>query len=48
MILLSFQSFYKNLRLAGKPAKVALTQVSKKLIIIPNSALKNPKIALAK
>ena len=43
-----FRSFYKKLRASGKAAKVALTAVSRKLIILLNSALKNPEIALAK
>jgi transposase len=43
-----FRAFYTKLRAAGKPAKVALTAVSRKLIILLNSALKNPEIALAK
>lgn len=43
-----FRAFYKKLRAAGKPGKVALTAISRKLIVLLNSALKNPEITLAK
>lgn len=46
--------FYERLRTAGKPAKVALTAVMRKLLVLlnlalktPDFALKNPKLALA-
>jgi transposase len=38
--------FYARLRLAGKPAKVALTAVMRKLIVLMNHLLKNPSFAL--
>ena len=41
------KTFYEKLRAAGKPAKVALTAVARKLLILLNSALKNPKLCLA-
>jgi transposase len=40
--------FYQRLRAAGKPAKVALTAVMRKLIVLMNHALKNPNFVLAK
>lgn len=43
-----FRAFYQKLRAAGKPAKVALTAVARKFIILLNSALKNHEISLAK
>jgi transposase len=39
--------FYTRLRLAGKPAKVALTAVMRKLIVLMNHTLKNPNFSLA-
>jgi transposase len=39
--------FYKRLRENGKPAKVALTAVMRKLIILLNRLLKNPHFTLA-
>jgi transposase len=39
--------FYQRLRQAGKPAKVALTAVMRKLIILMNHVLKNPDFSLA-
>jgi len=36
------KEFYQRLRAAGKPAKVALTAVMRKLIILMNHILKNP------
>jgi transposase len=36
------KEFYQRLRAAGKPAKVALTAVMRKLIVLMNHALKNP------
>jgi transposase len=36
------KAFYQRLRTAGKPAKVALTAVMRKLIILMNHLLKNP------
>lgn len=40
-------AFYKRLRTKGKPAKVALTAVMRKLLLLLNFALKNPNLALA-
>lgn len=40
------KAFYQRLRAAGKPAKVALTAVMRKLIILMNHILKNPNFAL--
>jgi transposase len=39
--------FYQRLRTAGKPAKVALTAVMRKLIVLMNHILKNPDFALS-
>jgi len=39
--------FYDRLIAAGKPAKVALTAVMRKLIVLMNHLLKNPKFSLA-
>jgi transposase len=36
--------FYQRLRAAGKPAKVALTAVMRKLIVLMNQLLKNPSL----
>lgn len=40
------KAFYERLRLAGKPAKVALTAVMRKLVVLMNQILKNPNFAL--
>ena len=40
------KEFYERLRAAGKPAKVALTAVMRKLIVLMNHLLKNPNFAL--
>ena len=40
------KAFYQRLRAAGKPAKVALTAVMRKLIVLMNHTLKNPNFAL--
>jgi transposase len=40
------KEFYQRLRAAGKPAKVALTAVMRKLIVLINHILKNPNFAL--
>jgi transposase len=40
------KEFYQRLRLAGKPAKVALTAVMRKLIVLMNHLLKNPNFVL--
>jgi transposase len=40
------KEFYQRLRTAGKPAKVALTAVMRKLIVLMNHILKNPNFAL--
>ena len=39
--------FYQLLRAAGKPAKLALTAVMRKLLLLLNSLLKNPNFSLA-
>jgi transposase len=39
--------FYNRLIAAGKPAKVALTAVMRKLIVLMNHLLKNPNFTLA-
>jgi len=41
------QTFYDRLIAAGKPAKVALTAVMRKLIVLMNHLLKNPHFSLA-
>ena len=41
------KAFYQRLRTAGKPGKVALTAVARKLLILLNAALKNPQLSLA-
>lgn len=41
------KDFYQRLRAAGKPAKLALTAVMRKLIILMNRLLKNPNFSLA-
>ena len=41
------KEFYERLRLAGKPAKVALTAVMRKLIVLMNQILKNADFALS-
>lgn len=40
------KEFYQRLRTAGKPAKVALTAVMRKLIVLMNHILKHPHFAL--
>jgi transposase len=40
------KEFYQRLRAAGKPAKVALTAVMRKLIVLMNHILKPPNFAL--
>lgn len=42
------QPFYDRLIAAGKPAKLALTAVMRKLIVLMNHLLKNPEFSLAK
>lgn len=42
-----FKAFYQRLVAAGKPAKLALTAVARKLLILLNSALKNDQLSLA-
>lgn len=39
--------FYQTLKAAGKPSKVALIAVARKLLILLNSSLKNPNLSLA-
>jgi transposase len=41
------KEFYQRLRAAGKPAKVALTAVMRKLIVLMNHLLKNPNFVLS-
>jgi transposase len=41
------RSFYQRLRAAGKPAKLALTAVLRKLFLLLNHLLKNPSFTLA-
>ncbi len=41
------KAFYQRLRAAGKPGKVALTAVARKLLVLLNAALKNPQLSLA-
>lgn len=43
----TLRQFYQRLRAAGKPAKVALTAVMRKLVVLMNHALKNPHFSLA-
>jgi len=38
--------FFQKLKAAGKPAKVALIAVARKLLILLNSSLKNPNLSL--
>lgn len=40
-------AIYKRLIAAGKPAKVALTAIARKLLLLLNSALKNDQLSLA-
>jgi len=42
----TLKEFYQRLRAAGKPAKVALTAVMRKLIVLMNQILKNPNFVL--
>jgi transposase len=42
------KAFYQRLIAAGKPAKVGLTAVMRKLVILMNHLLKNPEFSLAK
>ncbi|WP_395741251.1 IS110 family transposase [Prosthecobacter sp.] len=41
------KAFYQRLRAAGKPGKVALAACSRKLVVLLNSSIKNPKMSLA-
>jgi len=41
------KNFYLSLKTAGKPSKVALIAVARKLLILLNSSLKNPNLSLA-
>lgn len=41
------RAFYQRLIAAGKPAKVALTALMRKLIVLMNHLLKNPNLSLA-
>lgn len=43
-----FKEFYLRLRKAGKPPKVALTAVMRKLVILMNHLLKDPEFVLEK
>jgi transposase len=42
------KAFYDRLRAKGKPAKVALTAVMRKLLVLMNRLLKNPNFSLSK
>jgi transposase len=42
-----FKALYERLRQKGKPGKVALTAVMRKLIVLMNRLIKNPTFALA-
>jgi transposase len=42
-----FKTFFKKLKAAGKPGKVALIAVARKLLTLLNAALKNPQLSLA-
>jgi transposase len=41
------RQFYQRLRAKGKPAKVALTALMRKLVVLLNHLLKNPNFQLA-
>jgi len=41
------KAFYQGLRAKQKPAKVALTAVMRKIIVLLNHMLKNPDFVLA-
>lgn len=41
------KAIFKKLKAAGKPGKVALVAVARKLLILLNASLQNPKISLA-
>jgi transposase len=41
------KAFFKRLRAAGKKPKVALTAVMRKLIVLMNHALKDPKFCVS-
>jgi transposase len=41
------KAFFQKLKAAGKPGKVALTAVARKLLVLLNSSLQNPHISLA-
>jgi transposase len=41
------KTFYQKLRASGKPAKVALIAVARKLLILLNTALKKPELCIA-
>lgn len=40
------KAFYQRLRSNGKPAKVALTAIMRKLVVLLNRLLKNPNFCL--
>ncbi len=40
------KAFYQRLRANGKPAKLALTALMRKLVILFNTLLKNPNFQL--
>ena len=40
------KTFFQKLKAAGKPGKVALVAVARKLLILLNSSLKNPNLSL--
>jgi len=39
----ALRSFYQRLRAAGKPAKVALTAVARKLLVLLNAILRDAR-----
>jgi transposase len=41
------KTFYQRLVAAGKPKKLALTAVMRKLVVLINHLLKNPEFTLA-
>lgn len=43
----ALKTFYQRLRAAGKPGKVALAACARKLVVLLNTAIKNPKMSLA-
>ena len=46
IVMIGVSPVYKHLRAAGKPAKVALTALMRRLAELANLILKNPKLKL--